>query len=244
MWHSGHLDFILAALFIAELRQQFSFLSLPFQTQCFVSSLFSWLDNGACSLLRCDLSLRHPAHLLYYVPHQHTPGIISNHKMQHINTCKLQNVRNLVWFTHLSCIPITVSQCGMFQRFSMCIIKLKLCWHKKHIYQYVSICSFIHIMAVKLQLTLVCMSPCLFHFCQTLLAPLLYLAWHSHSNSFSQHVCHQITVQIRCLRKIGVPNVPSSYSSSCSCYRERCRFHIFGRIHSHTVRYTAYIYIS
>ena len=96
MWHSGHLDFILAALFIAELRQQFSFLSLPFQTQCFVSSLFSWLDNGACSLLRCDLSLRHPAHLLYYVPHQHTPGIISNHKMQHINTCKLQNVRNLV----------------------------------------------------------------------------------------------------------------------------------------------------
>jgi len=84
-------------------------------------------------------------------------------------------------------------------------------------------------MAVKLQLTQVCMSPCLFHFCQTLLAPLLYLAWLSHSNTLSQHVSHKRTVQIRCLCKIGVPNVPSSYSSSSS-YRERCRFHIFGRI--------------
>ena len=35
MWHSGHLDFILAALFIAELpRQQFSFPSLPDTAFC------------------------------------------------------------------------------------------------------------------------------------------------------------------------------------------------------------------
>ena len=51
-------------------------------------------------------------------------------------------------------------------------------------------------MAVKLQLTLVCLPTGLFHFCQTILAPLLYLAWHSHSSSLSQHANHQITVQI------------------------------------------------
>ena len=82
-------------------------ISLPFQTQCllcFVSSLFSWMDNGACSLLRCDLNLRHPAHLLHWVPHQHTSGIISNHNMQNVNTGKFQNVRNVVSFIHLPCI--------------------------------------------------------------------------------------------------------------------------------------------
>jgi hypothetical protein len=56
----------LVALFIAELP--LTTISFHFWTECFlcyVSSLFSWLDNGACSLLCGDLSLRHPAHLLY-----------------------------------------------------------------------------------------------------------------------------------------------------------------------------------
>jgi hypothetical protein len=163
-----------------------------------------------------------------------TSGIISPHKMRNVNTGKFQNIRNVVSFIHLPCIPITVSQYGKFQTFSMCIMKLKFCWQKKHICQYVYIGSFIHIVAVKLQLMLVCMSPSLFHFYQKPLAPLLYLSWQSHSSSLSQHTNHQITVHISCLCTIRVPHFQSSYSSSSSCYWERCTFHIFATKHSHT----------
>jgi hypothetical protein len=160
--------------------------------------------------------------------------------MRNVNTGKFRNVRNVVSFIHLPSIPVTVSQYGKFQAFSMCIMKLKLCWQKKHICQYVYICSFIHIVAVKLHLTLVCMSPCLFHFYQKPLAPLLYLAWQSHSSSLSQHTNHKITVQISCLCTICVPHIQSSYSSSSSCYRERCTFYIYTVILYGT---PAYIYL-
>jgi hypothetical protein len=207
---------------------------LPFWTQCsFASSLFTWLHNGACTFLGCDLSLRHPAHLLDYVPHQHTSGIISNHNMQHVITGTFQNICYVVSLIHLPCIPITVLQYGQFQRFSMCIIEFKLCWQKKHICQYIYVRSFIHIMPVKLQLTLVCTSPCLFQFCQTLLALLLYLPWQSHNNSLSRKINHQITEQISWLCTICVPHFRSSYSSSSSCYRESYMFRIFATTQSY-----------
>jgi len=102
----------------------------------------SWLVNGAWSFLCCDLSMRHPAHLLYYVPHQHTSGIISNHKMQHVNTGEFQHVRYVVRFFHLLCIPVTVSQYGQFKRFNMPIIKTKLCWWKK---AYLPVCLYLFV---------------------------------------------------------------------------------------------------
>jgi hypothetical protein len=101
--------------------------------------------------------LSYPAH------HHHTFGIISNHKMERDNIGNFQNIPYVVRFIHLHCTPITLSQYGQIQRFSMRIMKIKHKLEKKHICQKVYIHLSFHMMAVKLQLIIFCTSPCLFH---------------------------------------------------------------------------------
>jgi hypothetical protein len=64
-----------------------------------------------------------------------------------------------------------------------------------HIRQYVYIRLSLTMMAAQLQLTLFGISPCLFHFCQTLSATPLYLASKPHSSSLSKHVNNQIAAR-------------------------------------------------
>jgi hypothetical protein len=108
-----------------------------------------------------------------------------------------------------------------------------------HICKYVYIRSRFTIMAVKLQLMPFCMSHCLFHFCPTLLAPLLYFPENPTAVHCLSQVNHQITAQISCLCTIGVPHFWYIYRRSSNCYRGSYKFYIFATIHSQTVLYTA-----
>lgn len=67
MLYSGHLNFILFALYIVEYTWHPGL--FPSTCQCFLSCVRSLklTDGWALSFLPIGLSLRHPCHLLYYI---------------------------------------------------------------------------------------------------------------------------------------------------------------------------------